>query len=193
MIFFNNWLSKSTALLLSLLILSSPLLASPKVLLETNQGNISIELYPEKAPATVENFLRYVDEGFYNGTIFHRVINSFMIQGGGFDENLDKKAVHAPVKNEADNGLKNERGTLAMARTSEPHSATAQFFINHVDNEFLNHREKNFRGWGYCVFGKVTEGMKTVDKIADIFTTTKNGMKNVPEETVMIIKASRIE
>jgi cyclophilin family peptidyl-prolyl cis-trans isomerase len=163
-----------------------------KVLLETNKGNIELELYPDKAPATVANFLRYVDEGFYKGTIFHRVINSFMIQGGGFDAAMKKKNVHASIQNEADNGLKNERGTVAMARTSDPHSATAQFFINHVDNDFLNHTDRSTRGWGYCVFGRVTKGMKTVDAIADVFTTRVNGMKNVPEETVIITNAKRI-
>ena len=163
-----------------------------KVLLETNKGNIELELYPDKAPVTVANFLRYVDEGFYKGTIFHRVINSFMIQGGGFDAAMKKKKVHASIQNEADNGLKNERGTIAMARTSDPHSATAQFFINHVDNDFLNYSERSTRGWGYCVFGRVTNGMKTVDAIADVFTTRVNGMKNVPEETVIITNAKRI-
>lgn len=163
-----------------------------KVLLETNKGNIELELYPDKAPVTVANFLRYVDEGFYKGTIFHRVINSFMIQGGGFDAAMKKKKVHASIQNEADNGLKNERGTIAMARTSDPHSATAQFFINHVDNDFLNYTERSTRGWGYCVFGRVTNGMKTVDAIADVFTTRVNGMKNVPEETVIITNAKRI-
>ncbi|NNJ91601.1 MAG: peptidyl-prolyl cis-trans isomerase [Gammaproteobacteria bacterium] len=163
-----------------------------KVLLETNKGNIELELYPDKAPATVANFLRYVDEGFYKGTIFHRVINSFMIQGGGFDAAMKKKNVHASIQNEADNGLKNQRGTVAMARTSDPHSATAQFFINHADNDFLNHTNRSKRGWGYCVFGRVSKGMKTIDAIADVFTTRVNGMKNVPEETVIITGAKRI-
>ncbi|MBT8439871.1 MAG: peptidylprolyl isomerase, partial [Gammaproteobacteria bacterium] len=119
-------------------------------------------------------------------------INSFMIQGGGFDAAMKKKNAHASIQNEADNGLKNERGTVAMARTSDPHSATAQFFINHIDNDFLNHTNRSARGWGYCVFGRVTNGMKTVDAIADIFTTRVNGMKNVPEETVIITNAKRI-
>lgn len=166
--------------------------STTKVLLETNKGNIELELYADKAPATVANFLRYVDEGFYKGTIFHRVINSFMIQGGGFDAAMKKKDVHASIQNEADNGLKNERGTIAMARTGDPHSATAQFFINHIDNDFLNHTGRSTRGWGYCVFGRVSKGMKTVDAIADVFTTTVNGMKNVPEETVIITNAKRI-
>lgn len=180
-----------TALLL--LILSQAGFAdATRVLLETSKGNIELELYPEKAPVTVKNFLRYVDEGFYDNTIFHRVINSFMIQGGGFDQQMNKKATHETINNEADNGLDNNRGTIAMARTSEPHSATAQFFINHVDNKFLNHRDRSSRGWGYCVFGKVSSGMETVDAIADVFTATKNGMQNVPEETVLITKASRL-
>ena len=164
-----------------------------KVLLETSKGNIELELYSDKAPKTVENFLRYVDEGFYENTIFHRVINSFMIQGGDFDAELNKKQTHEATINEADNGLKNERGTIAMARTQDPDSATSQFFINHVDNDFLNHRDRSIRGWGYCVFGKVSKGMESVDAIADVLTTTKKGMQNVPEETVLIIKASRIE
>lgn len=165
---------------------------NPKVLLETSKGNIELELYPSKAPITVKNFLRYVDEGFYDNTVFHRVINSFMVQGGGFDAELKKKTTHDPISNEADNGLKNDRGTIAMARTSDPHSATAQFFINHVDNDFLNHKSRDSRGWGYCVFGKVTAGMKTVDAIADVFTKTRNGMQNVPEETIMISRASKL-
>lgn len=163
-----------------------------KVLLSTSKGDITLELYPDKAPATVENFLRYVDEGFYDGTVFHRVINSFMIQGGGFDADLNKKRTHEEVRNEADNGLKNKRGSIAMARTGEPHSATAQFFINHIDNDFLDHKDKSYRGWGYCVFGKVVDGMQTVDAIADVFTTSKNGMQNVPEKTVLIKKAVRL-
>lgn len=163
-----------------------------KVLLETSKGPIELELYPSKAPKTVENFLRYVDEGFYENTVFHRVINSFMIQGGGFDAELNQKPTHDQIHNEADNRLKNERGTVAMARTEAPNSATSQFFINHVDNNFLDHRDKSPKGWGYCVFGKVTKGMETVDAIADVFTTTKNGMQNVPEEPVLIIKASRL-
>lgn len=184
-------------LLILISVFSTPAIATStdkaaKVLLETNKGNIELELYPDKAPATVANFLRYVDEGYYKGTIFHRVINSFMIQGGGFDAAMKKKDVHASIQNEANNGLKNERGTIAMARTSDPHSATAQFFINHVDNDFLNHTNRSTRGWGYCVFGRVTEGMKTVDAIADVFTTRVNGMKNVPEETVIITNATRI-
>ncbi len=163
---------------------------NPKVLLKTSKGDIELELYADKAPLSVKNFLRYVDEGFYDGTIFHRVINSFMIQGGGFDENMQKKHTHAPVRNEANNGLKNRRGTIAMARTSSPHSATAQFFINHVDNDNLDFPGGD--GWGYTVFGKVTMGMDTVDKIADVYIVTRNGMRNVPEKLIMIKSATRV-
>jgi cyclophilin family peptidyl-prolyl cis-trans isomerase len=158
--------------------------------MKTSMGNIELELYPDKAPLSVQNFLSYVDKGFYDGTIFHRVINSFMIQGGGFDENMHKKHTNAPVKNEANNGLKNKRGTIAMARTSAPHSATSQFFINHVDNANLNYPGGD--GWGYTVFGKVTKGMDTVDKIADVYIVTRNGMRNVPEKPVIIKSASRV-
>lgn len=179
-------------LLLSQTGLAENAITPPKVLLETSKGNIELELFPSKAPATVENFLRYVDEGFYENTIFHRVINSFMIQGGGFDAEMNKKETHAAIVNEADNGLKNVRGTVAMARTGDPNSATAQFFINHVDNDYLNHKNRSTRGWGYCVFAKVSKGMDAVDAIADVFTTTKNGQKNVPEEPVLILKASRL-
>ncbi|MES9856014.1 MAG: peptidylprolyl isomerase [Sedimenticola sp.] len=163
-----------------------------QVLIKTNQGDIELELYGDKAPATVKNFLRYVDEGTYNGTIFHRVINGFMIQGGGYTVEMEKKPTHAPVKNEADNGLTNQTGTIAMARTSDPHSATAQFFINHADNDFLDHSSKTTRGWGYTVFGRVTQGMDAVNTIADVYTVTRHGMKNVPEEQVIIKSVSRI-
>jgi len=160
------------------------------VSMKTTLGEIRLELYPEQAPKTVANFLRYVDEGFYNGTIFHRVINGFMIQGGGFTADMNKKQTHDSVKNEAKNGLKNIRGSIAMARTSAPHSATAQFFINHADNNNLDY--PSFDGWGYAVFGQVTSGMETVDKIADVFTATQNGMGNVPEKTISIESVSRI-
>lgn len=160
------------------------------VLLKTNLGEIELELDSDKAPQTVANFLKYVDEGFYNGTIFHRVINGFMIQGGGFTEQMERKKTHAPVQNEAKNGLKNMRGSIAMARTSAPHSATAQFFINHVDNSSLDYPARD--GWGYAVYGKVIKGMETVDKIADVMTVTRNGMRNVPEKAVLIESVSRI-
>ena len=141
---------------------------NPTVLLETSSGDILVELFPEQAPKTVANFLQYVDDGFYTNTIFHRVIPGFMIQGGGLSARMDEKPTREPVPNEADNGLKNARGTLAMARTRDPHSATAQFFINLVDNEFLDHTAPSTDGWGYCVFGKVTEGLDVVDKIAKV-------------------------
>ena len=152
------------------------------IVIETSLGNITAELYPDQAPLTVANFLAYVDDKFYDGTIFHRVIKNFMVQGGGFTPQMKQKQTKAPVKNEADNGLKNERGTLAMARTSIVDSATAQFFINHKDNAFLNHSAKTDRGWGYAVFGKVTEGMDVVDKIASVAT----GGNDVPQTPVEI-------
>lgn len=166
---------------------------NPMVLLETSEGDILLELFPDKAPKTVENFLKYVDEGFYNNTIFHRVIPGFMIQGGGMDVKMKEKPTHEPVENEADNGLKNERGTIAMARTMDPHSASAQFFINHADNDFLNFRAPNREGWGYAVFGKVIDGMDAVDKIAKVKTGSVGGYDDVPKELVLITKASRFE
>jgi cyclophilin family peptidyl-prolyl cis-trans isomerase len=180
-------------LLAAMLVLGSATSAmaeTTRLLMKTSMGNIELELYGDKAPKTVENFLRYVDEGFYNGTIFHRVINSFMIQGGGFTADMQQKRGHAPIRNEASNGLKNRRGTIAMARTNEPHSASSQFFINHVDNDGLDYPGQD--GWGYCVFGKVTNGMKTVDKIADVFTKSSHGMQNVPIKTITINSISRI-
>ena len=178
--------------LLTLTLAGAALAANPKVNMQTNKGLIVIELYPDQAPQSVANFLAYVDAGFYDGTIFHRVIPDFMIQGGGFTADLEKKATRDPIPNEADNGLKNERGTLAMARTNDPNSATAQFFINHKDNAFLDHSGKNPRGWGYAVFGRVTDGMSVVDAIATTPTGAK-GMfpKDVPLETIVIEKASR--
>jgi len=166
---------------------------NPKVSMQTSQGTIVLELDAEKAPKSVENFLAYVDDGYYDGTIFHRVIEGFMVQGGGFTQDMKKKATRDPIENEADNGLKNERGTIAMARTSAPHSATAQFFINHKDNAFLDHKSKDRRGWGYAVFGKVTDGMDVVDTIATIPTGAKGPFpKDVPQTTVVIEKVSRI-
>lgn len=166
---------------------------NPTVLLETTSGDILIELFPDKAPKTVANFLQYVDEGFYNNTIFHRVIPSFMIQGGGLGARMDEKSTREPVANEADNGVKNERGTIAMARTRDPHSATAQFFINLVDNGFLNHSAPTLDGWGYCAFGRVTEGMDVVDKIAKVKTKSMGMHENVPVDMVLITNASRFE
>lgn len=165
----------------------------PQVTLETSKGKIVLELFPDKAPLTVENFISYVKSGFYDGTIFHRVIKGFMIQGGGLTPAMDGKPTKAPVQNEADNGLKNERSTIAMARTNDPHSATAQFFINLVNNEFLNYKGKNPQGWGYAVFGKVTEGMDVVDSIAKVQTGTKGQFGDVPVEPVMIQKATMKE
>jgi len=165
----------------------------PQVLIETNYGNILVELYPDKAPKTVQNFLRYVNEGFYDGTLFHRVISNFMIQGGGYTQDMQKKITHAPIPNEADNGLRNRIGTLAMARTSDPHSATAQFFINVANNTFLDFREKTDRAYGYAVFGRVIKGMKTVNKIRQVRTGFKNGMKDVPLQAVIIIKARQVK
>ena len=163
---------------------------NPAVELVTSMGKIRIELFADKAPKSVANFLRYVKEGHYDGTIFHRVIDGFMIQGGGFTADFKRKKTHAPIRNEADNGLKNKLGTLAMARTGDPHSASAQFFINVKDNAFLDHTGKNPRGWGYTVFGKVTQGMKTVIKIKGVSTGAKGPFpKDVPVETVKIKKA----
>lgn len=165
----------------------------PYVELETTMGNIVIELNEEKAPNTVANFLEYVKSGHYDGTIFHRVIDGFMIQGGGMDANMKEKSTNAPIQNEADNGLKNEVGTIAMARTSDPHSATAQFFINVKDNSFLNFSGKNPQGWGYAVFGKVTEGMDIVNKIKGVPTGKYGFHADVPTTPVVITHAKVIE
>ena len=165
----------------------------PYVELETTMGNIVIELNQEKAPNTVANFLEYVKSGHYDGTIFHRVIPGFMIQGGGMDANMTEKSTNAPIQNEADNGLKNEVGTIAMARTSDPHSATAQFFINVKDNSFLNFSGKNPQGWGYAVFGKVTEGMDIVNKIKGVPTGKYGFHADVPTTPVVITHAKVIE
>ena len=154
-----------------------------------DHGVITLELDHEKAPKSVTNFLSYVQNGHYDNTVFHRVIKNFMIQGGGFEPGMKQKPTQAPVTNEADNGLKNARYTVAMARTSDPHSATAQFFINVADNAFLNHSGKNVQGWGYAVFGKVTEGQDVVDKIKGVQTTGKAGHQDVPVEDVIVEKA----
>ena len=154
--------------------------------MKTTFGVITLELDGEKAPKTVENFIRYASEGFYDGTIFHRVIDNFMIQGGGFDADMQQKETAEPVENEADSGLKNDRGTIAMARTMDPHSATAQFFLNVKDNDFLNHSGKNMQGWGYTVFGKVTDGDAVLDKIRSVETGNKSGHQDVPKESVVI-------
>jgi cyclophilin family peptidyl-prolyl cis-trans isomerase len=184
---------KNMKQLISLFALASLLtfklaIAEPvKVQMETNQGNIVLELYPEKAPKTVANFIKYVESGFYTNTIFHRVIDGFMIQGGGFDTKYVRKQTNAPVINEADNGLPNVVGSIAMARTMDPHSATAQFFINVKDNSFLNHTNKTPRGWGYAVFGQVVEGMETVDKIRKLPTGRGGPFPgDVPQKMVTI-------
>jgi len=161
----------------------------PRVRLTTSKGAIVLELDREKAPETTENFLEYVRSGFFDGTIFHRVIPGFMIQGGGFTPDMSQKPTRAPIQNEADSGLENERGTVAMARTNDPHSATAQFFVNLKDNDFLDHTGKNARGWGYAVFGEVVEGMDVVDAIAAVPTGQRGGHGDVPLEPVVIESA----
>jgi peptidyl-prolyl cis-trans isomerase B (cyclophilin B) len=163
------------------------------VTLETNYGNITLTMFADKAPLTVENFLNYVKEGFYDNTIFHRVIDGFMIQGGGFEPGMDQKDVKAAIKNEANNGVANNKGTVAMARTNDPHSATAQFFINVGDNSFLNFRSESGDGWGYCVFAEVTDGMDVVEKIKAVKTGNAGHHQDVPREDVVILKATIIE
>ena len=160
---------------------------NPVVEIVTSMGAIQVELFPDKAPKTVENFVKYVKSGHFNGTIFHRVIDNFMIQGGGFDAKYEKKPTRASIKNEADNGLTNERGTVAMARTPNPHSAAAQFFINVKNNDFLNHQGKTLKGWGYCVFGKVVKGMDVVDKIKKVPTGAGGPFdRDVPTKQILI-------
>ena len=163
--------------------------SAAKVLMKTSKGDITIELAPAQAPVTVKNFLAYVKSGYYNGTIFHRVIANFMIQGGGLTAELSEKTANVPIKNEAANGLKNRRGTIAMARTAEVDSATCQFFINLKDNAFLDHRDNTPDGFGYCVFGKVVAGMDVVDAIAKVKTGSRRGMGDVPVETITILSA----
>jgi len=180
------------ALLTALLACTFPTLSfaqgaqAVQVKLATNRGDIVLELDPVKAPKTVENFLAYVESGHYDGTIFHRVIDGFMIQGGGLTADMKQKPTRAPIPNEADNGLKNRRGTVAMARTQDPHSATAQFFINVADNDFLDYRAPTTQGWGYCVFGKVVQGMDVVDAIKSVKTGTVGPWRDVPLEPVVI-------
>ena len=163
----------------------------PVVVLETSKGNVEIELYPDKAPITVQNFLYYVDNKFFDDLIFHRVIADFMVQGGGFTPEMAQKTGKPAIENEADNGLTNDKYTIAMARTSEPNSATSQFFINTKDNAFLNFKSKTPQGWGYCVFGKTVAGKEVVDAIGKVKTGSKNGMNDVPVEPVKIVKAYR--
>lgn len=164
--------------------------SEPIVELKTSIGNIEIELYPEKAPKTVKNFLQYVNSGFYDDTIFHRVIKGFMVQGGGFDQEIKEKKTLPPISIESDNGLKNDRGTIAMARTSNPNSATSQFFINAKDNDFLNYTTSTTHGYGYAVFGKVIKGMDVVDKIEKVETSSQNHMNDIPVSNIIIQKAS---
>ena len=159
------------------------------IVLRTNMGEIKLELDHEKAPKSAENFEKYVKDGFYDGVIFHRVIDNFMIQGGGMTPDMKEKTTRGPIDNEADNGLKNEKGTIAMARTQDPHSASSQFFINVSDNEFLNHSSKSTQGWGYAVFGKVVDGMDVIEKIKAVKTTKRKGHQDVPAEDVVIEKA----
>jgi peptidyl-prolyl cis-trans isomerase B (cyclophilin B) len=166
---------------------------NPVVTLETTKGNIIIELYPEKAPETVANFIQYVQDGFYDGTIFHRVIPNFMVQGGGFTDDMSEKSTREPIKNEANNGLANENGTIAMARTPNPHSASSQFFINVKDNAFLDFQNETPNGWGYCVFGKVSEGMDVVNSIVAVPTGNHGMHQDVPVEPIIIMKASVAE
>jgi peptidyl-prolyl cis-trans isomerase B (cyclophilin B) len=164
-----------------------------KVKLTTNHGDIVLQLDAEKAPLTTENFVQYVKDGHYNGTVFHRVIKGFMIQGGGFEAGMSQKKTRASIQNEADNGLKNKKYSIAMARTMEPHSASAQFFINASDNDFLNHSGKNVQGWGYAVFGEVIEGREVVDAIEKVATGSKAGHQDVPKDDVIIETAEIIE
>lgn len=158
------------------------------ITLKTNYGDITLELDFKNTPKTAENFLAYAKEGFYDGTIFHRVINGFMIQGGGFDAEMQQKKTHETIQNEAKTAQSNKKGTISMARTSDPHSATAQFFINVVDNDFLDFTSESANGWGYCAFGKVSEGMDVIDKIKKVATTNRSGHQNVPVDNVLIEK-----
>jgi peptidyl-prolyl cis-trans isomerase B (cyclophilin B) len=191
----KRWVSVAVAALL-FFICSSVLMAAdppPRVKLATDKGDIVIQLDAKAAPKTVTNFLSYVNAGFYDGTIFHRVIAGFMIQGGGFDADMRRKPIRPPIVNEADNGLSNKIGTIAMARTPDPHSASAQFFINVKDNAFLDHREKSAQGWGYCVFGKVVSGMDVVRTIENVATTSRGGMRDVPRTPVVIRRATVVK
>lgn len=165
----------------------------PQVKMETSKGTVVIELYGQKAPMTTANFLAYVRNGFYEGTIFHRVIRNFMVQGGGFTEEMKQKPNRPPIRNEADNGLKNNTGTIAMARTNAPHSATSQFFINVKDNHFLNHRSKSGPGWGYCVFGRVIKGMEVVRAIENSSTAAKGNHGDVPVKPILIERMTVID
>lgn len=180
-------MKKMSVFMISLLISMNVFAANPKITIKTSMGDIEAELFEDKAPVSVKNFLEYVKNGHYKGTVFHRVINNFMIQGGGFDKDLKEKSTGTPIKNEAGNGLKNEVGTLAMARTNEVNSATAQFFINVADNGFLDHRDETSAGFGYAVFGKVTSGMPVINKIKAVKTGTRGPLEDVPLEPVVIL------
>lgn len=187
-------MKKALLMFLWLSVCVLPVQAGEKVILETNLGDITLELHEDEAPATVDNFLRYVDEDFYADTIFHRVIPGFMIQGGGFDTDLKKKQTRGPISNEATNGLKNSRGTVAMARTRDVNSATAQFFINLKDNDFLDFRNRTDRGYGYAVFGEVVEGMEIVDRIAAVPTQRRDArFENLPSEQIIIQQVRRLK
>ncbi len=166
---------------------------NPKVKLTTSMGEIVLELNAEKAPLSVENYVNYVKNGHYDGLIFHRIIPGFMVQGGGIEPGMKERANLSPIENEADNGLKNNKGTIAMARTNDPHSATSQFFINLSDNDFLNHTSKDARGWGYTVFGEVVEGIEVVDAMGKVATGSAAGQQDVPTEDVVLIKAEIVE
>ncbi len=178
-----------TPLLMTITSMSMAAEQAPRVRLETTLGNIVLELDREHAPATVDNFLAYVNDGFYDGTIFHRVIDGFMIQGGGYTADFSRKETRPPIQNEADNGLKNTRGSIAMARTQDPHSASAQFFINVADNSALDHKARDARGWGYAVFGRVADGMGVVDKIRTQTTGVQAGFRDAPRKTITITRA----
>ena len=185
---------KLLAVLAGLLLSAGVFAANPVVEMKTSQGTITLELYPDKAPKTVENFLKYVKDGHYKGTIFHRVIDGFMIQGGGFDANFREKNTRAPIQNEANNGLRNDTYTIAMARTMDPHSATAQFFINVKDNDFLNYSSPSLQGWGYAVFGKVVRGQDVVMKIAKQPTGPGGPFPtDVPRQTVTIMDVKQVQ
>lgn len=189
---FSRWIF-ALALTTSLIACAPEVEMNPQVRITTNLGAIDVELFSDKAPVTVENFLGYVEAGFYNGTIFHRVMPNFMIQGGGFEPGMKNKQTRVPIKNEADNGLKNSVGTIAMARTQDPHSATAQFFINVKNNDFLDYRDKTTRGWGYTVFGKVIDGMDVVRAIEAVATGNVGQFQNVPVKDVVIQKVEIIK
>lgn len=190
LLFLSFWLALSVSAAHAV---SSPKGKNSMVKFHTNLGDFVIQLDAEKAPVTVKNFLDYVNAGFYNGTIFHRVIDGFMVQGGGFEPGMKQKTTNAQIKNEADNGLKNDIYTVAMARTNDPHSATAQFFVNVKNNSFLNHSAPSGQGWGYCVFGKVVEGTDVIDAIKKVKTGNSGFHQDVPKEDVLVIKAEVVQ